>query len=350
MEENNSSDNNNTENIENKNSNQYNNKKLPKITNFNWIIKKYKSKKQIYMRSQTFHIEGNSKMKWYLFLEKNEITSSLLRENFININLQNISLGNNFFTPMKLKLSLGSNNEKKIFTRIIKLTRIKLGATYKFYDSMKEQELIKLISPSNCFRMNLTIVPLKNNMNKSIVNNNSSSIIIEKNFESFFINTLLSDVTFKINEYEFPAHKIILVSVSSIFKEMFIETNSKDITTIIELNEIDPNVFKEMLRFIYTGRVENLENIAFDLCKLAYKYNLSDLILICEQYLQNSLSINNVIYILELANYQRAEKFKIECIKYIDENFEEIKKTESFQTLNRELLMDILCETRIKKT
>ncbi|XP_043472809.1 protein roadkill-like [Leptopilina heterotoma] len=331
------------------NNNHHSIKKLPGVTNFNWIIKEFEKKNKIFMRSHTFRIEGNPKMKWYLFLEKKKPACSSCELNFINVNLQNISLGNNFSSAVKMKMSLSSNFEEKTFTRSMKLTRIKLGATYTFYDSMKEEEFIKLTQPTGCLNVSLTVTPLKHINKSKSVNKTKTCSIIEKSFESFFNNTSLSDVTFKIQGRQFSVHRIILASVSSVFMKMFSSNETNTNLNVIEMNDVDPEVFKELLRFIYTGLVVDLESMVFGLYELAYKYNIPLLLSKCEKCLSNSLSIETVIYILQLANCHKSKNLKDKCIKYIDEHFEQVKKTEPFQTLERELLMDILCGTRTTK-
>lgn len=320
-------------------------KKLPGVTNFNWIIKDFEKRNKIFMRSHTFRTEGNPKMKWYLFLENKKPSCSSCESRFINVNLQNISVGNNFSSPVKMKMSLSSNFEEKTFTRSMKLTRINLGATYSFFDSMKEEEFIKLTQRSGCLNVSLTVTPFKYiDKFKSV---NKTSAIIEKSFESFFNNTSLSDVTFKIQGRKFSVHRIVLASVSSVFMEMF--SSNQTNTNVIEMNDVDPEVFKELLRFIYTGLVVDLESMVFGLYELAYKYNIPLLLSKCEKCLSNSLTIETVIYILQLANKHKSKNLKDQCIKYIDEKFEDVKKTEPFKTLDRELLMDILCGTRSMK-
>jgi len=39
----------------------------------------------------------------------------------------------------------------------------------------------------------------------------------------------------------------------------------------VEINDVDPEVFKEMMRFIYTGKAPNLEKMAANLMAAAVK-------------------------------------------------------------------------------
>lgn len=64
-----------------------------------------------------------------------------------------------------------------------------------------------------------------------------------------------TDVTFKVLNQEFSAHKIKLMANSDYFNRMFSVpmTESLHPNGVIELKEVDPLIFKILLKFIYTG-------------------------------------------------------------------------------------------------
>ena len=69
------------------------------------------------------------------------------------------------------------------------------------------------------------------------------------------------------------AHKNILATASDIFAAMFTHDMLEKKSNSIRITDIDYDVLKEMLRFIYMGQVENMETIASDLFIAADKYN-----------------------------------------------------------------------------
>ena len=53
-------------------------------------------------------------------------------------------------------------------------------------------------------------------------------------------------------------------------------------------------IVKEMLRFIYINKIENLHNIAHELIMAADKYGIEDLKSLCEKSLSDSVNIDNL--------------------------------------------------------
>lgn len=239
-----------------------------------------------------------------------------------------------FQNEMKIKLTLGIVPKRKVFT---KTTRFFLH----FEFLIDEDEFIQLVTPSQCLHINLKIKPVRNVVQKTTDLNNSI------NFKTYLFNDALSDVVFKIDDTELPAHKIMLASASPVFEKMFSHQMKENITNVVVVEETDPDIFKEMLSFIYTGEVDNLETMACGLYELANRYDISNLKLLCEEFLEGSLSSNNVIPILELADCHNSMNLKKKCIEYMDDNFEKIGKTEAFKNMRKQLLLEFVYFTRL---
>ena len=85
----------------------------------------------------------------------------------------------------------------------------------------------------------------------------------------------------------------------------------------IELQDIDIPAFEEMLRFIYTGKVENLEKWAPELLAAADKFEIEDLKRISEKELYDKLSLETAINILMLADMYHAENLIKQALLYM---------------------------------
>ncbi len=55
------------------------------------------------------------------------------------------------------------------------------------------------------------------------------------------------------------------------FNAMFEHEMEESKKNRVEINDVDPEVFKEMMRFIYTGKAPNLEKMADNLLAAADK-------------------------------------------------------------------------------
>jgi speckle-type POZ protein len=127
-----------------------------------------------------------------------------------------------------------------------------------------------------------------------------------------------SDVNFNIGGREFPAHKLILAARSKVFEAKFKHSTKENVTNQIDIEDIKPEVFQELLRFIYTGRVSiaTMETMAVGLFIAADKYLLSGLKNECENYLIHDMSPDNCIELLLNSNLMNSsEQLKNEAAK-----------------------------------
>ena len=94
---------------------------------------------------------------------------------------------------------------------------------------------------------------------------------LAENMSTLLEQGQFSDMILKIQETSIPVHKAILAARSPVFAAMFghdLEENKKGIVAITDL---DIDVLKEMLKFIYTGKVTQLETMADTLLAAADK-------------------------------------------------------------------------------
>ena len=82
---------------------------------------------------------------------------------------------------------------------------------------------------------------------------------------------LFSDVCLCAGGREFKAHKAILATRSPVFGAMFEHEMEESRKGRVEISDIDPDVFQELLRFIYTGTTPQLQGMADDLLAAADK-------------------------------------------------------------------------------
>jgi BTB/POZ domain len=132
--------------------------------------------------------------------------------------------------------------------------------------------------------------------------------------EKLFCNTLYSDLTFVAGGKEFPAHKALVADRCPIFDYLF-----KDPMKKLQMNRIEvpegAAVFEELLRFMYTGKSENLPSLAEDLLVAAEKYQLTQLKADCEQELIKQLNGTNATRLLLLANLHGAVQLRAGIMK-----------------------------------
>ncbi|KAL6068582.1 hypothetical protein STEG23_000396, partial [Scotinomys teguina] len=131
-------------------------------------------------------------------------------------------------------------------------------------------------------------------------------------------NTRFTDCCFFVRGKEFKAHKSVLAARSPVFNAMFEHEMEECKKNRVEINDLDPEVFKEMMRFVYTGKAPNLDKMADNLLAAADKYALERLKVMCEEALCSSLSVENVADTLVLADLHSAEQLKAQAIDFIN--------------------------------
>uniref|UniRef100_A0A8C9XKD1 Speckle type BTB/POZ protein n=1 Tax=Sander lucioperca TaxID=283035 RepID=A0A8C9XKD1_SANLU len=120
-------------------------------------------------------------------------------------------------------------------------------------------------------------------------------------------NSRFTDCTLCVAGQKFQAQKAILAARSPVFSAMFEQESKKN---HVEINDMEPDVFKEMMCFIYTGKAPNLDKMADDLLAAADKYALERLKVMCEDGLCTSLSVENATEILILTGLHRPDQLK----------------------------------------
>ncbi len=109
--------------------------------------------------------------------------------------------------------------------------------------------------------------------------------------EKLFSSKSGSDVTFIIAGQEIKAHKSILSVKSPVFAAMFKPGIQEEITGRIDIPAgISPDIFNELLRFIYTGRVQFTKSNAEPLLAASDQYSISSLKSKCEKFFNKLVS------------------------------------------------------------
>ncbi|XP_011871849.1 PREDICTED: speckle-type POZ protein-like [Vollenhovia emeryi] len=153
---------------------------------------------------------------------------------------------------------------------------------------------------------------------------------LTKNLELLLDNKKFCDVTLVVREQEFQAHKAILAARSPVFSAMFekmqeTEENRVDI-------DMDADIFKDLLRFIYTETVENLETMVYGMFAAASTYEVKRLKMICEDVLCRAVTIETAAHILTLADLHSADRLKTHVINFMN-TYANVVHTADFKSM-----------------
>ena len=158
------------------------------------------------------------------------------------------------------------------------------------------------------------------------------------NLEEYLKNLLLEDQFSDVKLVapcgkELNAHKCILAARSPTFAAMFSHDMFEKQSNIVKITDINYDVLKEMLQFIYTAKVENIKTFASELFIAADKYDIQDLKSQCANYIADNITIENAIEIFEFADKCNAEKLKTRVLNFVKSNIASIMETDAFKKL-----------------
>ena len=146
----------------------------------------------------------------------------------------------------------------------------------------------------------------------------------------------MADVTFIFENEKIDAHSAIVVSASPVICAMLENNNFEEgVTKEVKIDGIDPVVFKELLRYLYTGKVPKLDEMTEALFLAAHIYHIESLKNFCEQRLIKKLNIDAVVRYLVLARLYNAPQLLEASLMLMEENKKEVKARPEWKEMNR---------------
>lgn len=139
------------------------------------------------------------------------------------------------------------------------------------------------------------------------------------------------------------AHRFVLKSRCPHFYEALKHDQKENRTGLIKVEELDYQVLVRMLRFMYAGKIRNLDHESLPgLLGAAQKYEIDDLRDHCEEYLLKNLSVGNASRSLELC-----EEFGLGDIRpHVEAFLKSNSKTVHAKTANTLVELDEERKTR----
>ena len=167
-----------------------------------------------------------------------------------------------------------------------------------------------------------------------------------------FKNDLLSDVSLlvrgsndegasKKKKIAIPAHKFVLSICSPVFFAMFYGEMAEK-SDSIDLPDCEYEGVREMLRYMYSGKVGLNQRNVVQVLYVANKYMVQSLSDVCVRFLRKYLDPENVFCVLSHAEQYDEKVLMDQCWEVIDRETEEAVKSEEFANIERSLLERIV--------
>ncbi|CAL1289765.1 unnamed protein product [Larinioides sclopetarius] len=160
-----------------------------------------------------------------------------------------------------------------------------------------------------------------------------STSSMKSELHPFYRDGTFSDINLIVGKDTFPAHRLILCLRSDKFKEILTNDLSKK---SIELTDLDSEILRDLLGFIYTNNVEKLTwEKAPKLYLAAESYKVMPLKHICFKFIQKNINESNACNVLILADEQHDEELKQLALEFIVKHGKTIMNTQAWDELSK---------------
>lgn len=171
----------------------------------------------------------------------------------------------------------------------------------------------------------------------SITSAPTAAANLTKRFEHLFNEGMeFSDMEIRVRGVTFLAHKVVLATGSPVFAAMLQAKGfTENKTNILKIDDLEPPVVKEMLRFLYTDRVENMDELAKELLVVADRYLIDLLRSECQSFLAQRVTVENCCQLLALADSHSAADLKTVTMSFLMQHTGEVSATVGWKALKQ---------------
>uniref|UniRef100_A0A1A9UH61 BTB domain-containing protein n=1 Tax=Glossina austeni TaxID=7395 RepID=A0A1A9UH61_GLOAU len=284
------------------------------------------------LSSPSFFADDSEKLKWRLSLN--------IFEKSVSIYLELLSGSTSSGVSAKCDMSILNEAKERKNTKNLRLHRCVNGSEWGYKDFINKDQLLNKANgllPKDkltifcefCVKGEVIDVSSQSQTQQFKL----SAFKLNEDLGKLFDSEKFSDVTVAVGDHSFRVHKAVLAARSDVFAAMFEHEMVECKLNRVAINDIDPEVILEMLRFIYTGEAPNLDKMADDLLAAADKYALNDLKLMCAKALCTKLSVESAAEILMLADLHSVDQLKAQSIHFINTHATDVIETQSWQNM-----------------
>ncbi|XP_045032566.1 uncharacterized protein LOC116926900 isoform X2 [Daphnia magna] len=148
-----------------------------------------------------------------------------------------------------------------------------------------------------------------------------------KQVTDLYVEQIYCDVQFSLRgEQQIGSHRNILAARSPVFAAMFQHDMKEATTGQVHMEDSEPDVFKQLLHYIYSGRISTplTDAMAQSLFVVADKYEIQDLKEECVIFLLTCLRMDNVVGLLVWSYLYSVEELKEVTLTFMAHHGKEI--------------------------
>ncbi|KAK3909231.1 Speckle-type POZ protein B [Frankliniella fusca] len=156
---------------------------------------------------------------------------------------------------------------------------------------------------------------------------------LSADMEALLADGQLADAVLAADGREWRVHKAILAARSSVFAAMFKHDMAESKSSRVTVGDVSADVLDQVLRYMYTGKVDHIRVLGADLLAVADRYALPRLKALCEEELARSVSDDNALDVLLTADLHSARELRLAALQCISSNIHKVLGTAAWREL-----------------
>lgn len=130
----------------------------------------------------------------------------------------------------------------------------------------------------------------------------------------------MADATFECKGKTITAHTLILASGSTVLAAMFQGDFIENQERVVKITDIMPEVFEQLLCYIYTGDADLKNGDAENLMIAADKYAIDSLKEVCSLHLSTNITVRSASRYLVLSHLHNSAKLREYVLTFMSKN------------------------------
>ena len=164
-----------------------------------------------------------------------------------------------------------------------------------------------------------------------------------------------NNVTINVGNQSIPANRMVLSCHSVFFEKMFKCNMKEKYEHNVEIERVNGNLVKNLIDYIYVGSIDINEDNVMELLEAADYLQMEQVKSFCWEFLKSNFNISrdNWLDMLKIAILYRGNEIKNQVHHYISSHFDDITQTEDFKALSCDELKDCIANldrNKVKET
>jgi speckle-type POZ protein len=167
---------------------------------------------------------------------------------------------------------------------------------------------------------------------------------LDECMKELFLSPQYSDVTINASGNIMPSHRCILCARSPVFAAMLSLDMMERSSGVIEIDDIDPTIMREVLHYLYAGSLSEksiIDRLTVELLEAASKYQICTLIEICEENICSKMTRSNALDYLVVGDTYASNKIKTKAFQTISLNYQYFRDVKELEGLDISLQKDV---------